>query len=116
IQRRDRDRPHPATFPVKLPEQCLRLHGTSRIQLAMDPFTGLGSTAIACARLGINFIGAELDDAYLTEAVTRTETVTRTREALLEEAVGQKRPLKAEMAVGRERRGFDQARGTRRAL
>jgi site-specific DNA-methyltransferase (adenine-specific) len=29
IQRRDRDRPHPATFPVKLPEQCLKLHGLS---------------------------------------------------------------------------------------
>ena len=27
IQRRDRDRPHPATFPSRLPEQCLRLHG-----------------------------------------------------------------------------------------
>ena len=32
IQRRDRDRPHPATFPSRLPEQCLRLHGLSRIE------------------------------------------------------------------------------------
>ena len=38
IQRRDRDRPHPATFPSRLPEQCLRLHGLSRIALAMDPY------------------------------------------------------------------------------
>ena len=53
IQRRDRDRPHPATFPSRLPEQCLRLHGVSRIGVAMDPFTGLGSTAVACARLGV---------------------------------------------------------------
>ena len=27
IQSRDRERPHPATFPPRLPEQCLRLHG-----------------------------------------------------------------------------------------
>jgi site-specific DNA-methyltransferase (adenine-specific) len=47
IQRRERDRPHPATFPSQLPEQCLRLHGLSRIEVAMDPFTGLGSTAVA---------------------------------------------------------------------
>jgi site-specific DNA-methyltransferase (adenine-specific) len=72
IQRRDRDRPHPATFPTRLPEQCLKLHGLSRIQLAMDPFTGLGSTALACARLGLNFVGADIDEAYLAEAVDRT--------------------------------------------
>jgi site-specific DNA-methyltransferase (adenine-specific) len=39
----------------------------------MDPFTGLGSTAVACAKLGIEFIGAEIDETYLREAVTRTE-------------------------------------------
>ena len=72
IQRRDRDRPHPATFPPRLPEQCLHLRGLSGIAVAMDPFTGLGSTAIACARLGIDFIGADIDETYLTEAVART--------------------------------------------
>ena len=71
IQRRDRDRPHPATFPSKLPEQCLRLHGLSRIETVMDPFTGLGSTAVACARLGLNFVGADIDETYLTEAADR---------------------------------------------
>jgi site-specific DNA-methyltransferase (adenine-specific) len=74
IQRRDRDRPHPATFPSRLPEQCLRLHGLSRVQVAMDPFTGLGSTAVACARLGIDFVGAEIDESYLKVAVGRTES------------------------------------------
>jgi site-specific DNA-methyltransferase (adenine-specific) len=89
IQRRDRDRPHPATFPSRLPEQCLRLHGVSRIGIAMDPFTGLGSTAVACARLGIEFIGAEIDEIYLAEAVTRT------RAAVLDAAIGEKRPVSA---------------------
>jgi site-specific DNA-methyltransferase (adenine-specific) len=79
IQRRDRDRPHPATFPSRLPEQCLRLHGVRRIELAMDPFTGLGSTAVACARLGLNFVGAELDEEYLQEAVTRVRAVASER-------------------------------------
>lgn len=71
IQRRDRDRPHPATFPSRLPEQCLRLHGLKRIDLAMDPFSGLGSTAVACARLGLNFVGSDIDAAYLTEGEAR---------------------------------------------
>jgi site-specific DNA-methyltransferase (adenine-specific) len=79
IQRRDRDRPHPATFPSRLPEQCLRLHGLSRIEVAMDPFTGLGSTAVACARLGVGFIGADIDEQYLEEAVSRTRDAATKR-------------------------------------
>jgi site-specific DNA-methyltransferase (adenine-specific) len=89
IQRRDRDRPHPATFPSRLPEQCLRLHGVSRIGVAMDPFTGLGSTAVACARLGIEFIGSDIDETYLAEAVVRT------RAAVLDAAMDGKRPASA---------------------
>ena len=46
--------------------------GRDRVRLALDPFTGLGSTALACARLGIEFIGIELDRVYLDEAVART--------------------------------------------
>ncbi len=76
IQRRDRDRPHPATFPSRLPEQCLRLHGLARIKTVVDPFLGLGSTALACARLGLNFIGAEIDESYLKEAAERTKSGT----------------------------------------
>jgi site-specific DNA-methyltransferase (adenine-specific) len=79
IQRRDRDRPHPATFPSRLPEQCLLLHGLKRIELAMDPFTGLGSTAVACARLGLNFVGSDIDAGYLAEAAARTRTALSAR-------------------------------------
>lgn len=73
IQRRDRDRPHPATFPTRLPEQCLRLHGLERLGLVVDPFLGLGSTAVACARLDVEFAGIEIDATYLAEAVQRVE-------------------------------------------
>lgn len=73
INSRDKDRPHPATFPPRLPEQCLLLHGLDRIGLVVDPFMGLGSTAVACARLGVNFAGIELDAGYLGEAVARVK-------------------------------------------
>ena len=71
IQSRDRERPHPATFPSRMPEQCLRLHGLGRTSLVLDPFLGLGSTGVACARLGVDFVGMELDEHYLKEAVER---------------------------------------------
>ena len=96
IQRRDRDRPHPATFPSRLPEQCLRLHGTSRVQMAMDPFSGLGSTAVACARLGIDFVGAEIDESYLRESVARVGA------AIAEQGLptrGSARPAKATLGT-----------------
>jgi site-specific DNA-methyltransferase (adenine-specific) len=71
IQRRDRDRPHPASFPPKVPEQCLRLHGLARTGTVLDPFLGLGATAVAAVRLGLDFVGVEVDEQYLKEAVRR---------------------------------------------
>jgi len=71
IQSREKDRPHPATFPPRLPEMCLRLHGVDRIRTVADPFLGLGSTAVACAQLGLNFIGIDMDEGYLQDAIAR---------------------------------------------
>jgi len=71
IQRRRRDRPHPATFPPELPDRCYRLHGLARVHLAVDPFVGIGASAIAAARLGLPFIGFDLDRGYLAEADRR---------------------------------------------
>jgi site-specific DNA-methyltransferase (adenine-specific) len=73
IQNRDKERPHPATFPPRVPEQCLRLHGLSRLTLVMDPFLGLGSSAVACAALGVDFVGVELDEHYLRDAIARVK-------------------------------------------
>jgi site-specific DNA-methyltransferase (adenine-specific) len=78
IQSRDRDRPHPASFPPKVPEQCVRLHGLERAGLMMDPFLGLGSSAVAAVRLGVDFIGVEMDEHYLREAVARVKAAAAT--------------------------------------
>jgi site-specific DNA-methyltransferase (adenine-specific) len=81
IQSRDKERPHPATFPPKLPEMCLRLHGLTRLTTVVDPFMGLGATAVACAQLGISFVGIEVDADYVNEAVERTRAVIAGRPA-----------------------------------
>jgi site-specific DNA-methyltransferase (adenine-specific) len=80
IQSREKDRPHPATFPSRLPEYCIRLHGTARAATVADPFLGLGSTTVACARMGVSAIGIELDEHYLKEAVARTRAAVAARE------------------------------------
>ena len=72
IQRRARERPHPATFPVQLAEWCIRLHGKERVETMLDPFFGIGNSAVAAKRCGVrNFIGFEIDEEYLAEAKRR---------------------------------------------
>jgi site-specific DNA-methyltransferase (adenine-specific) len=74
IKSRDKQRPHPATFPVELAVNCIRLHGVARVQTMLDPFLGIGNSAIAARECGVpKFIGFEIDESYLTEAKRRTE-------------------------------------------
>ncbi len=71
IRSRARQRPHPSTFPDKLPKMCILLHGLSRTRLVLDPFMGIGTTAVACLRLGVPCIGFEIDTDYLDWARDR---------------------------------------------
>lgn len=70
---------HPATFPVALPEMCLRLHGLpdrTDAVLVCDPFCGTGASAVACARLGFPFIGFDINAEYIAEAVRRVNSLS----------------------------------------
>jgi len=74
IQSREKERPHPATFPVQLAEWCIKLHGVSRVKTMLDPFLGIGNSAIAAQRCGVKkFIGFEIDENYLAEAKRRLQ-------------------------------------------
>lgn len=64
-------RPHPAVYPTKLPEMCIKDHGIARTNLVLDPFMGIGSTAVACVKLGVNYIGFEIDAEYAQIAEER---------------------------------------------
>src|SRR5882672_3117555 len=50
IQSRERERPHPATFPVQLAQWCINLHGVSHARTMLDPFVGIGNSAVAAQR------------------------------------------------------------------
>jgi len=72
IKSRDKQRPHPATFPVELAVNCIKLHGTARVKTMLDPFLGIGNSAIAAQQCGVpKFIGFEIDETYLEEAKRR---------------------------------------------
>jgi site-specific DNA-methyltransferase (adenine-specific) len=74
INSRDKDRPHPATFPIALVEQCIRIHGKESATRLLDPFMGIGTSALAAERMGIAaFSGIELDEHYLAIAQERLD-------------------------------------------
>lgn len=71
-------RPHPAVFPVKLPERCIQLHGIKKNMLVYDPFIGIGTTALACIHLKVNYIGTEIDSHYIGVAKQRISDYLQT--------------------------------------
>ena len=73
IQSRDKHRPHPATFPIKIPRMCVQLHGVERTRRVLDPFLGIGHSALAAAELGIDFVGFETDTDYCAQSRSAIE-------------------------------------------
>jgi site-specific DNA-methyltransferase (adenine-specific) len=61
---------HPCQMPEMLPGRAI-LFSTDENDLVMDPFSGSGTTAIACKKLNRNFIGSEISKEYYELSITR---------------------------------------------
>ena len=75
---------HPAPFPVELPERLIGLY-TYPGDLVLDPFMGVGSTAVAAVRTGRHYVGFDTDASYVVAARQR---VIEEREKLVAEGEG----------------------------
>jgi len=94
IQSRENERPHPATFPVALVGQCILLHGKGTATRMLDPFLGIGTSAVAALRMGVkNFSGIELDAQYLETARKRVEEEAANLSGELPLFLSQQEPL-----------------------
>ena len=65
---------HPSTFPLALPQWCIRLHGQSRA-VVLDPFMGTGTTVVAAALENAIGIGIDSDPSYVAVAQRRLSQV-----------------------------------------
>ncbi|HTI81271.1 MAG TPA: site-specific DNA-methyltransferase [Acetobacteraceae bacterium] len=65
---------HPSTFPLALPQWCIRLHGQSGA-VVLDPFMGTGTTVLAAALENAIGIGIDRDPAYVAVARRRLSEV-----------------------------------------
>jgi site-specific DNA-methyltransferase (adenine-specific) len=61
---------HPAQKPVRLLERCLNLVCAEGVTV-LDPFSGSGSTAVACLNTNRNFICFEIDKEYYDASCNR---------------------------------------------
>ena len=61
---------HPTVKPVELMKYLVRLV-TQNGGTVLDPFNGSGSTGMACVELKMNYVGCELDEAYVEIANKR---------------------------------------------
>ena len=65
---------HPCQIPVALVERIIAFVGEPSI---LDPFMGSGTTGVACANLGLPFVGIEKDEGYFDIACRRIEEAYR---------------------------------------
>jgi len=69
ITRRATDRPHPATFPTEVAAKCIKLHGKNGSSVVMDPFLGIGHSALAAVQCKVaGFVGFDIEKAYVEVA------------------------------------------------
>ena len=66
-------RVHPTQKPIAVMIWCIEMtDGT-----ILDPFMGSGTTGVACAKLGRQFIGIEIEPKYFDIACRRIEAAQR---------------------------------------
>ena len=77
-----RDIGHPAMFPVALPTAYVEACSLCG-EICADPFSGSGTTLIACEQLGRRCYAMELEPAYCDVAVLRWQAFTGEQAVLL---------------------------------
>jgi site-specific DNA-methyltransferase (adenine-specific) len=65
---------HPAPFPLEVPLRAIETTGAA---LVADPFMGIGTSGVACARRRRRFIGIERNERYFDVACRRIEQAQR---------------------------------------
>lgn len=65
-----KNRIHPTQKHLGIIEEIIKVHSNPD-DLIFDPFSGSGTTALACKNLGRNFIGSEIDKQYYEKAIKR---------------------------------------------
>ena len=94
-----RERCHPNEKPVALCAHFIELHSAPG-QIVLDPFMGGGSTLVACAQLGRQGVGIELDPAHFETACRQVEAAYRQGDMFRAAPVPKPEQLSMDMEAG----------------
>lgn len=67
---------HPTIKPLPLVKKHLQ-HSCTKGMVVLDPFSGSGTTCMACKELGIDYIGFEIDKNYYEKSLERLNGFTQ---------------------------------------
>jgi DNA modification methylase len=90
---------HPTMKPVELIRRCLA-NSCPPEGAVLDPFSGSGSTIVACEVLGLRGFGVELDPGYCDVILRRFEELTGHRATLADQDRGEVGGRRTEAVLG----------------
>ena len=68
---------HPHQKPEALMKWCLEQLKIDPGMTVLDPYMGSGTTGVACLKMGVSFIGCEIDKKYFDVAEARLEKASK---------------------------------------
>lgn len=75
---------HPASFPLQLVERLIRCFTRKDQKYILDPFVGIGSTAIAAEGLGRIGIGLDISEEFIHKAASRPRALFADEEGIVD--------------------------------
>lgn len=79
--RQEADERHIAPLQLQVIERGLDLWSNPG-DIVLDPYAGIGSTGVVCARTGRRFLGVELKESYFKQAVANLQIAEKTQHGL----------------------------------
>ena len=74
---------HPCQMPIQIMENIVGIIPNRDEIVVYDPFMGTCTTGLACKRLGIDFIGTEIDEKYFKISQDRMNGILPNGQATL---------------------------------
>ncbi len=88
---------HKTVKPLELCEHLIKLTAFYKDAVILDPFVGSGTTAIAAKRLGLNYIGIDINPEYVDIALNRLNDILELKKSTKQSKKAKNLMMKTQM-------------------